>query len=653
MLDENALSQLKGLKTQIEAQKEYAEATVKGTRSRFGFAILDDSREIFIPPDEMLKVFPGDRIRVCIQPDQKNKLYAQVQKLLDSPIGDFNGQCVTKGQAVFIEADLPRLSRWLFIPPHARNGIKEGDYARCAILRHPIRDGKPQSKVLSILGNDTHPGIESLYSETKYGLDRKLSGECERELKALLDSPPDQQNPIKRRDLRDLPFVSIDSAHTLDIDDALCAEATDSGWMLYVAIADPTELIVSGSALEKEAERRATSAYLPGDVVTMLPTEISHQLCSLAEGKSRKALVCKIAVSDSGDIEGHEFFEALVRSGAKLSYSAVESYLIGGSDELISNSAPLEALYQVYRKLRENRESEGLIMQDRREYRLVLNDKKKIDRIDVRGKMISQKLVEECMILANRCAALFLKENKCSGPFICHAGFRSDRSEQAKKLLKAHLAGYKESDTDIHTLTGYRDVMRSLTKSKQKLPLRSIVNRLLSRAEIKSRAEPHMGMSLHCYTNFTSPLRRYTDFLVHRQIKAAINKRAITNYGEEYLTGLYDRQNIARQASRETEQWLICQYAEQFKGKTLAATLCHINSNGFTVRTFDTGIEGFIDLREHPDKFSFDQLTMTLKSKTQNFQLEQALRVVLKNVDMKNREIIFTIAVEQGKEEVR
>ena len=147
----------------MEAEKERAEAVVKGTQARYGFAVLDDGREVFIPPDEMLKVFPEDRVQVCIRPAKDNKTIADIEKLIDCPLGDFTGRCVRKGKALFVEPDLRQLSRWLFIPPHARNGVQEGDYVRCAILRHPIRDGKPhylslQSRVWGLLErNFEHP----------------------------------------------------------------------------------------------------------------------------------------------------------------------------------------------------------------------------------------------------------------------------------------------------------------------------------------------------------------------------------------------------------------------------------------------------------------------------------------------------------------
>ncbi|MFT6368527.1 MAG: ribonuclease R, partial [Bacteroidia bacterium] len=130
MLNHDTLSALQGLKSQMEAEKEHANATVKGTQARYGFAVLEDGREIFIPPDEMLKVFPNDKVRVCIRPSKDGKTVAEIEKLLESPIGEFTGRCVRKGKALFVQPDLPQLSRWLFIPPHARNGVSEDDYVR-------------------------------------------------------------------------------------------------------------------------------------------------------------------------------------------------------------------------------------------------------------------------------------------------------------------------------------------------------------------------------------------------------------------------------------------------------------------------------------------------------------------------------------------
>ena len=537
MLTQDNLTQLTDLKNQMEAAKERAEAVVKGTQARYGFAVLDDGREVFIPPQEMLKVFPNDRVQICIRPTKDNKTIADIEKLIDSPVDEFTGRCVRKGKAVFVVPDLPQFTRWLFLPAQARNGAKEGDFLRCAILRHPIRDGKPQAKVLSVLGDETTPGIEILYSISKHHLPNQWSkGSLNDIEKSLAEHPC--ETTLDRRDLTDLEFVTIDAAKTQDIDDALYAEISDDGWTLFVAIADPTAYVNTSSRLYKDIAQRATSVYFHGDVLPMLPEILSQETCALSEGADRPALVCKISVSDAGEVGEFEFIEATVRSRAKLSYYAVDRYLNGQYDELMSHSTPLESLYQVYRALRGCREQNNLLMMDdRQEFRWILNDNKQIESIETAEKLLSQKLVEECMVATNRCAARFLVANKTTGPFIAHPGFRSDRREELKKFLEMHAPDLAGLDPD--TVQGYRDIIKGLSAEGRKLPLRTMANRLLTRAAVTTQHAPHMGMALDCYTNCTSPLRKYVDFLVHLQIKAILNeKEPAENVEEGLLKGL-------------------------------------------------------------------------------------------------------------------
>ncbi|MBE9537584.1 MAG: VacB/RNase II family 3'-5' exoribonuclease [Proteobacteria bacterium] len=643
MLNQDTLAQLKGLKGQMEAEKEYAEATIKGTQARYGFAVLDDGREIFIPPDEMLKAFPGDRVRVCIRPAKDNKTVADIEKLVHSPLGEFTGRCVRKGNAVFVQPDLPQLSRWLFIPSHARNGVKEGDYLRCAVLRHPIKDGRPQGKVLSIIGNKNTAGVENLYTQAKFKLSSTWSEQVLEELEQRLAN----FNPMEtttRRDLTDLEFVSIDSARTQDIDDALYADISDDGWTLYVAIADPTAYIEVGSTLYLDIAERATSVYFHGDVIPMLPEQLSQHTCALSEGNDRPALVCKISVSDAGEVGDFEFIEATVRSRAKLSYYGVDRYLSGNYDELMSHATPLEALYQVYRALRKSREEQELVMENRQEYRWILNDKKQIDHIEPFTKMLSQKMVEECMVATNRCAARFLTDKKCSGPFVSHAGFRRDRLKEAKKFLEKSAPAVAGLNLDVRG--DYRKVMQYLSSKEQALPLRAMVNRLLARAVLSTESAVHMGMSLDSYTNCTSPLRKYMDFLVHLQIKSALHGGPFNLVDPKTLNSLSENLQRTRSAMNEAERWLACNYIEkraQKKDATFKGVISHINSSGFNVRMDDSGLEGFVDLRKNPEKFSFDKWTASLTSSTRRFALSQAVEVKFLGVDQAQHQIQFDL----------
>ena len=638
MLNQDSLTQLKGLKAQMEAEKEHADAIVKGSQARYGFAVLDDGREVFLPPDEMLKAFPGDRVRVCIRPDKGDKLIAEIERLIDCPLGEFTGRCVRKGKAMFVEPDLPRLNRWLFIPSHARNGVKEGDYVRSAVLRHPIKDGKPQSKILAILGDAETPGIENLYTANKYQLPSSWSKEADEQLQQALASAQPLGDQ-RRRDLTDLEFVSIDSARTQDIDDALYAEISSDGWNLYVAIADPTSFIEQGSLLEQEIAAHASSVYFHGDAIAMMPEALSQDTCALAEAKDRPALVCKIAVSDDGEVGEFEFIEAVVRSKAKLSYVAVDRYLAGNYDELMSHATPLEALYQVFRALRARRETTQLVMEDRTEYRWFLNDQKKIDHIETQKKMLSQKLVEECMVATNRCCARFLKEHNCSGPFVRHRGFRADRKDEVKRFLERFLPDYVERDLD--DVATYREIMTALANSGHELPLRTMVNRVLARAELDTEAGPHMGMAMDCYSNCTSPLRKYTDYLVHRQIRSALHEGNTRQVEKTQLTALGDRLAWTRKASQEAEAWLKCEYLKDHVGEEGLAVISHINSGGFTARLLASGIEGKVDLRKDPEKFSFDRWTASLTSPSRSFHLEREIRVRIERVDVAKRECVF------------
>ncbi len=641
MLNNDAMAQLKGLKQEIEAQKEHVEATVKGTQNRYGFAVVDDGREIFIPPDEMLKVLPGDRVQICIRPAppnrdksskggkaaKENRTVADIEKLLSSQLDRFVGQVVTKGKAVFVQPDVANLHRWLFIPPHARNGAKAGDYVECALFQHPIKDGKPSAKVLQRLGDTSAPGIENRYCAARAGLPWQWPEKTARDLLSHVE----QQQPLDdpdRTDLSHLAFVSIDAARTVDIDDALYAEVTAEGWALYVAVADPSAFLEGFAPLREELLHRGNSVYFHGDMVPMFPEALSRDFCALAEEQVRPALVCKMTVSDAGEIRDFGFFKAIVKSQAKLSYAAVHRYITGSNNELMAWSNPLEALVQAYRALRKRREQQELVMEDRLEYRWHLTDDRQIDHIEATEKMASQHLVEECMIAANRCAGQFLVDSGASGPYVVHRGFRKDRLEEAKAFLTRYQP--ELADEALDSVLGYQKVLKGLALADHPLPLRAMINRLLTRAELSAKPGHHMGMALPSYTNFTSPLRKTVDFLVHQQIKTVLCGEPAQGVQQAELNTANASIQRSRGATSAAERWLAANYLERLRKDglvTFKGVICHITSSGFTVRLQDTGIEGVVDLRKDPEKFSFDKWTASLTSSTRRFQLEDTVEV--------------------------
>lgn len=652
MLDDNNLSQLKLLKKQIDDQKEYAEGIVKATQRRFGFVVIDDGREIYLPPDEMEKVFPGDRVKILVVTDQtspkssgtkkknapKPKARGQLLKLIETRLTAFTGRYVVKGKGHFVEPDVANLSRWIFIPPGKRKDGKDGDYIRCEMTQHPYLQGKPQAAIVEVIGSLEKIGIEADYVISKFQLEKSWSENWRESLQELtLDS---------RKDLQNLHFVTIDSASTVDMDDALYAEKNSEGWQLRVAIADPCALIKEGSLLEEEIKKRGTSVYLPGRSIPMLPAELSNDSCSLLPNQPRPTIVCTIDVKTDGSISRFDFCEAMIVSKHKFTYSEVCNYLSEPTEEILNcpeSAATLTALQEVAKSLLNHRESNNIVHNGRPNFRLCLNSKRKLERIELLHKNIAHSLVEECMVAANRCASNWLGDE---GIFITHAGFRKERIADVKKLAEEQLGA---TDVDPTTVEGFRLLMNSIDDDAIEFPIRSVLSRLLERSRLSQKSNPHYGMGLNNYTTFTSPIRKFSDFLVHRLIKQKLNAEPLKLPSQEILDELQKTLNETRQARTEMEKQLKCQFMAPFVNQSYTGHVSQINSNGFTVRLDDIHIEGFVDTRLLPEKYSFDPMRLRLSSKNLSIELDQPIKIIVSEVDTEKLAINFTIpATEQA-----
>ncbi|MEL7045098.1 MAG: RNB domain-containing ribonuclease, partial [Pseudomonadota bacterium] len=280
------------------------------------------------------------------------------------------------------------------------------------------------------------------------------------------------------------------------------------------------------------------------------------------------------------------------------------------------------------------REAEELVMDERQEYRWMLDDRGHIESIEPCEKLMSQRLVEECMVAANRCAARFLAEKGTSGPFVVHDGFRRDRLKDRSNFLQRYLPGGGDIDPD--SLEGYRSIMRRVQETSHELPLRSMLNRLLTRARLSKKPGAHMGMSLEAYTNCTSPLRKYLDFLVHLQLKAALRGETPQLFDQNELDALSKRLQQLRDVSQEAERWLALEYLQRL-AKTdpgpWSARISHLGPQGLTVRLDANGLEGLVDLRREKEKFKTDRHTATVKSKTRLLRVDDAVLVSLDGVD--------------------
>lgn len=637
MLKLDALNQLKQLKTDIKASRNLQLGHVKGTGQKFGFVSLDSGKDVFLPPSEMLRVLPGDRVEVEIKKDDKNKTFAQVERLVESNSKEFFARYVSKGPAHFAEADFDGSTRWIFIPPNKRGKTKEGSLLKCRLAQHPIKSGKPQAHIIEVIGHDKDQGIEWNYSLAKHRIQQTWSEQTEAALKDLNEETVEALFE-GRTDLSEKPFFTIDGEHTSDMDDALCIEAQAKGWKLWVAIADPEALLCTMPKLEDEILSRSSALYAPGKVVPMMPREISSELSSLLEGKKRLAKVFEIEVSEEGEIASYSLQQAVVCSVKKLSYAQASDL------ENTEFEAPLQeqlnALKALADKTQKWRRAHANVQAPRTEFYIELNEEQKINDIKPRAEHLAHSWVEECMLLANRCAARFLNDKSEKSVFIGHAGIRSDRLDAFSKLVKARVEAL--ADVDFSTLEGFIQLAQTLRNDESLDDLNKILMRQLERTEYKQNAVPHFGLGFSEYTTFTSPLRKANDYLLHKQVRSLLSNDVEFSPSKAQITAIDQGQDAIRRSVFDLEQWLKCEFITRNKAE-FEAEVVRVFTSGMQVRLIKNGIEGVINSRDIEGKCSFNQDLMQLSTQLGVFQLGQTVKVTLKQVDWGKKQIQFKL----------
>ncbi|MGB3609296.1 MAG: VacB/RNase II family 3'-5' exoribonuclease [Cellvibrio sp.] len=651
MLSKDTLQQLSQLKNTIRAQREIYQGVVRATPKRFGFVRLDDGREAFLDPEQMLRVLPDDRVEVELKTNDKNQLDARLEKLISSSLGEFVGRYVCKGNGHFVEPDLPFFNRWLFIPPQERNKCSEGDLILCEIIRHPFNnDGKAQVRIIQRIGRPDEPGIESRYILAKYQLPNEWTADTQSET-ASINWTPFSREP-HQQDLTHLPFVTIDSETTRDMDDAVYVERNAEGWTVYTAIADPTRHISPGSALEKAARERASTVYLLGQTISMLPIELAHDIYSLVPEKERPALVCRMQVDAQGVITDYEFFEAVICSRNKLSYQSVYD-LLTPTPEAEQTEIPTEAqsmLHELHRFALARikyRAEHALVMEERADYFYILNEQKKIERVEKKERNIAHRVVEEAMLATNICAGELFVKHPGYGIFSSHLGFRAERLEDALSLINEDRPDLEPGD--LTRLENFQRLFKELRlnpeNQEKNAPLLAILQRLLQAAALTFEPSGHFGLGFSAYATVTSPIRRYNDLFNHFAIKRILNSLPPLEVDPALPEQLQEQLAKGRQACRQIELWLVCQFMTQHIGSVHRGTITQVNSVGVGVRLEDLGVEGFVTLadKEKNIKTSLDARRFCLTAADRTYQLDQQVSVMVDNVDVEKRRIGLTL----------
>jgi len=647
---------------------------VQGHRDGYGFVIrADGGEDIYLHNRQMRKVFDGDEVLVRLAGEQyRGKEEGAIVEVLARNTSQLAGRFHNEEGVQFVRPENPRITQDIMIPFGSYGGATHGQIVVAEITQQPDKNRLPMGRIIQVLGDHMAPGMEIELAIQAHGIPATWPAEVLAEA-AKLPSQVRPKDKEHRVDLRQLPLVTIDGEDARDFDDAVFCERRRGGWRLYVAIADVSHYVQVESALDVEARARGNSVYFPDYVVPMLPEALSNGLCSLNPAVDRLCMVCEMTISSAGRITGYQFYEAVMHSQARLTYTKVGAILSETTPEADALRAEyqgvlphLQTLHQLYQCLRQARDERGAIDFETVETRIVFNEQRKIERIVPIKRNDAHKLIEECMLCANVCAAKFLEKHSLIGLYRVHEG----PTEQKLTNLRTYLAelGLGLGGGESPTPGDYQVLLQQIEGRSDGNLIQTVMLRSLRQAMYQLENHGHFGLGYDAYTHFTSPIRRYPDLLVHRAIRSIIRSEQPSSHvqrveGAKPLPGkkIYPytlnemlvfgeqcsrTERRADEATRDVVSWLKCEYLRDQVGAIYDGHVSAVTGFGLFVELNDLYIEGLVHITSLPhDYYRFDAAQQRLvgERSRQVFGLGDELVVRVVRVDLDNRKIDFEL----------
>ncbi|HVJ72509.1 MAG TPA: ribonuclease R [Casimicrobiaceae bacterium] len=637
----------------IAAKLDVVAGRLEGHPDGFGFLVPDDGRpDIALPAREMRKALHGDRVTARITgTDRRGRPEGEIVEVLERGTREIVGRLHDERGVWFVVAENRRIAQDLIVPAKDRGAAKPGDVVVVEIVEYPTAEREPIARVIEVLGRATDPGMEIEIALRKHALPFKFSKAAAAQAKRLPDHVLDSER-AGRVDLTAVPLVTIDGETAKDFDDAVWAEKKGKGFRLVVAIADVSHYVRDADAIDQDARERATSVYFPRRVIPMLPEALSNELCSLKPQVDRLCMVADMEITATGTIRRYKFYPAVMHSRARLTYDEVWSWLsdpASAQDERARAVLPhLSTLYELYHVLDASRDQRGAIDFETVELRLVFDAHGKIEKIVPAPRNDAHKLIEECMLAANVCAADVLAKAGHPALYRVHEGPTPEKLEQLKAFLGASalsLGGGEEP-----TAMDYARLLDKIRDRPDFALLQTVLLRSLQQARYRPDNVGHFGLAYEAYAHFTSPIRRYPDLLVHRAIRAVLAGKRYQPAGatwEELGIHASLAERRADDATRDVEAWLKCWYMQDKVGETFEGTISGVASFGIFVTLDGLNVDGLVHVTELPrDYFRYDPMRHSLTGERSGlaFRLADRVRVRVARVDLEQARIDFTLA---------
>ncbi|MDO8494536.1 MAG: ribonuclease R [Deltaproteobacteria bacterium] len=616
----------------------------------YGFVVpVGDQKggaDVFVPARHIGDALHGDLVVATVRPSRKGLFDGEIVKILERRLKQVVGRLEKqKGKWILLSDD--KRVRQQMVLPSGPGEAQEGSVVVATIQEYPKGDVPMVGKVLRVLPKRGTLRSEIEFVIAKHQLPIAFPKEVEEEAQKIHNNPPVSPESENRKDLRHLPFVTIDGSDAKDFDDAICAERiADNQIRVWVAIADVSHYVRPGSAIDDEAYARATSTYFPGRVLPMLPEVLSNDLCSLVPNQDRLVLCCEMDLNRAGDVTRSELYPAVFQSHARLTYKIVKEILEDRNQEVrdsYSSLLPrLELLAEAARWLQEKKRKRGSLDFDLPEPEIVLDFTGGIDNIEKAERYFSHQLIEELMILANETVATFLTAHKAGCLYRIHDKPNPDKISHFHQIIS--LLGLKEKQSNLFFSQYLQKVIQHFKGHPEERLVNTLLLRSMSQAVYSTENVGHFGLASKCYCHFTSPIRRYPDLVVHRLIKQVLQKREktpqkILKESAQHSSRMERRSMLAE---REALSLHTAIFMKEHVGKTFPGVIAHVTKFGFFVELTDYYVEGLVPLATlQADKLKFDEKHLKFVGPQKRFAIGDRITVKVEEVNLEERKIYF------------
>ncbi len=634
--------------------------TYRGTirLSQRGYGILIPDRpgmeDIFIYGRNLNGAMNDDRVLVRIHqrggPDQRPE--GEVIRAVARANQELVGTYERRNNMAQVIPDDSRQIYPIYVKPNGKIKVRNGDKVLVRITAWPDKDRYPAGKIVEVFGRKGLPGVDLQIVIKKFGLRERFPVAVIDEAHWVAQAIPEEEI-ARRRDLRNVPMVTIDGEDAKDLDDAVSVRKIANGYRLGVHIADVSYYVAERSKLDKEAYERGTSVYLIDQVLPMLPPELSNGICSLNAGEDRLAMSCMMDIDPAGKVIKYEIFPSVIKVEKRMTYTAVNHILRDNDEEYVEQYKGLVEDFRLMKELadilRIERMKRGALDFDFPEARVIVDEKGHPLEIKIRESGPAELLIEDFMIKANEVVAEHLLQNEAPALYRVHEKPEGDSLARLNNVLGVF--GHKIPENRVNPKT-FQKVLEDIKGSPGERTISLMLLRSMKHARYSNQALGHFGLASQYYCHFTSPIRRYPDLIVHRILRLLMEKRMkgktraslekkMVLYGEH--SSLQERK--AEEAERELVDIKKCQYMQQFIGQVFTGKISSVLSFGFFVELSNT-VEGLVHISSiHDDYYEFNDRNYILLGRHtgKRYAIGDEVQVILVKVDADAIKIDFEV----------